>query len=399
MSKVHGLFLASLASLFLCGTAHAAPDFILSSRSKAIAPAQRFELSLTVTNSSQSSQRVELSNPLHLKVDTGDATTVIDLVTDESLAPFELAPGSFRTIRLNGELPRMKPGVVTFDLTGIDANKLVLAVEEAAAPAPELVAESSGETATSSPTSDLVDKPPVLALSVYEPVYFLFGHKGGFNAKFQISFKYRLFDDKGAIANRLPWLDDLYLGFSQTSLWDLGERSSPFHDSSYRPRLFYLDDDFMTLFDGRLRIGLEGGFGHESNGKSASDSRSVNILFAKPILTWGDPEARHLYVAPMVFKYLERSDNPDIADYRGHTELLVGYGSKGELNAWTTIRKGKKSTYASMEFNLSYPLARLSNGGLSGWLMFQYFNGYGESLLDYNERLNSQFRLGLAIAL
>jgi outer membrane phospholipase A len=281
------------------------------------------------------------------------------------------------------------------DLTGVDASKLLLQVEES-------TAKDNGsliETANATPGSDMVDKPPVLALSVYEPVYFLFGHKGELNAKFQISFKYRLFDDTGAIAGRFPWLDDLYLGFSQTSLWDLGEQSSPFYDSSYRPRLFYLDDDFFSLFDGRLHIGLETGFGHESNGKSETESRSINILFAKPLLTWGDPEGRHLYVAPMIFKYVERSDNPDIADYRGHTELLVGYGSKGGINGWATMRKGKRSTYASMEFNLSYPLARLSSGELSGWLMFQYFNGYGESLLDYNNRLNSQFRLGLAIAL
>ena len=48
---------------------------------------------------------------------------------------------------------------------------------------------------------------------------------------------------------------------------------------------------------------------------------------------------------------------------------------------------------------LSYPLSKLSGGDLTGWLMLQYFGGYGESLLDYNRKLDSQLRLGIAIAL
>jgi outer membrane phospholipase A len=80
-------------------------------------------------------------------------------------------------------------------------------------------------------------------------------------------------------------------------------------------------------------------------------------------------------------------------------DWLVGIGSKGGLDFWATLRKGKRSNYGSAELNLSYPLSKLSGGDLTGWLTLQYFGGYGESLLNYRDKLDSQLRLGIAIAL
>ncbi len=369
----------------------AAADMIFSSPLQSVASATRIELTLTVTNPTSDTQHVELPDPLHVRIDAGSASAILDLSADEALTPFDLTSGGFRSFKLHGELPQIPAGVVTLVATGLEANPLVLNVQSSAAP-PALIAPAQAP-------AELVDKPPVLALSVYDPVYFIVGGNGGLNAKFQISFKYRLFATKGAVARRLPWIDDLYLSYSQTSLWDLGELSRPFRDSSYRPRLFYANNGLLDLFDGRLHLGIEGGVGHESNGKDGAESRSVNIMFVRPTLIWGDPEARHLYVAPLVYEYLDRSDNPDIVDYRGQVDLLVGYGSKGGLNFWTTLRKGQRSDFGSAELNLSYPLSRLTHGALAGWLMLQYFDGYGESLLDYNRKLQSQLRLGLAVAL
>ena len=69
------------------------------------------------------------------------------------------------------------------------------------------------------------------------------------------------------------------------------------------------------------------------------------------------------------------------------------------MNFWGVLRKGERSTYGNAELNVSFPLSKLSGGDLTGWLMLQYFGGYGESLLDYKKKLDSQLRLGIAVAL
>ena len=120
----------------------------------------------------------------------------------------------------------------------------------------------------------------------------------------------KLFDGRGALASRLPWIDDLYLSYSQTSLWDLGDLSKPFKDSSYRPRLFYSNYDLARFFDGQLRVGVETGFGHESNGKEGEDSRSFNMLYARPTLTLGDPAGLRFFAAPLIHNYISDDENP-----------------------------------------------------------------------------------------
>ena len=144
---------------------------------------------------------------------------------------------------------------------------------------------------------------------------------------------------------------------------------------------------------------MESGFGHESNGKDGDASRSYNMLYARPTLTFGDPDGLRAYFAPLIHNYIADSDNPDIDDYRGYVDWLAGIGSKGGLDFWGVLRKGTRSNFGSIELNASYPLSKLSGGDLTGWLLLQYFNGYGESLLDYNRKLDSQLRLGISIAL
>ena len=383
-----------LASALIFAALGARADIVLSSSTPHIAPGDAVDLRLTITNDSAEPLTVQMPTPLHLRLETATAISIIDVTPDRS-GPIVVQQDQFSVIRLSGKLPEGATGPVTLVPTGLDANTLALIIGEK----PAGSAAAANEPAKPKEAARLVDKPPPLAVSVYEPVYFIVGGDGGLNAKFQLSFRYRLFDDQGRLARRLPWIDDLYLSYSQTSLWDLSELSKPFRDSSYRPRLFYANYDLGRLFDGRVRLGVEAGAGHESNGKDAQDSRSLNMLYVRPTFTYGDPEGFNVYAAPLIHNYIGIDENPDIAHYRGYVDWLFGVGSKGGLNFWTVLRKGTRSTFGSAELNLSYPLSKLSGGDLTGWLMLQYFGGYGESLLDYNRKLDAQLRLGIAVAL
>lgn len=383
----------------------ASADIILSSPVARAEPGAAMQLVLTITNDQAEPLNVDIPSPLHVRFETPTGVATLDLTPDPA-GPLVIAPREFRKIQLQGTVPEGAQGVATLSMTGLESNYLALQIE--AAPSginPDINSSQSTETkaqvarARRGTAATLTDKPPPLPVSVYEPVYFLIGGDGGLNSKYQISFRYRLFDGKGALAARLPWIDNLYLSFSQTSLWDLNELSKPFKDTSYRPRLFFGDYDQVRLLDGRLRMGIELGAGHESNGKEGDASRSFNMLYARPTLTLGDPDGLRAWLAPLIHNYIAADENDDIADYRGYVDWMVGVGSKGGLDFFATLRKGERSTFGSVELNLSYPLAKLSGGDLTGWLMLQYFSGYGESLLDYNRKLDSQLRLGLAVAL
>ena len=51
----------------------------------------------------------------------------------------------------------------------------------------------------------------------------------------------------------------------------------------------------------------------------------------------------------------------------------------------------------SVQLDLSYPVRRSIFSGVGAFLHLQYFKGYGETLLDYDERRGSRFRIGLSI--
>lgn len=242
-------------------------------------------------------------------------------------------------------------------------------------------------------------------IRAHEPVYIAGGDEDP-TTKFQLSFKYQVFDPNGPLAQKAPGLDGLFFAYSQTSLWDLGSASSPFFDSSYRPEVlvsyddldrYLLDSDGNRALPDWMRLGLQAGYRHESNGRSGEDSRSFNILYVRPIVTLSREDGWFLTIAPRLFTYVfDVDDNPDIEDYRGHAEVRVVVGRGGGFQLAATARLGDHFDKSGYQFDASFPLRQLSVGNVDFYFFTTYYTGYGESLLNYNKD-GSSLRFGIAL--
>ena len=229
----------------------------------------------------------------------------------------------------------------------------------------------------------------------YEPVYFLYGWDPS-NIKFQISFKYRLINPGGSLAKKRPRMADFYFGYTQTSFIDLDSPSDAFLDNSFKPEFMFSQKNLLKQPPAWLsRLGLEAGIQHQSNGDAGADSRSLNILYAKPILKFGDLDTYYFTTAPKVWLYVGNiSENPDIADYWGYFDLELRWGKIDGLEMRSNWRQGSEG--GSLQLDLTYPLRVLCFGNCNGSFQVQYFTGYGETLLLYNQK-DSQLRVGVAV--
>ncbi|WP_454720693.1 MULTISPECIES: phospholipase A [Cupriavidus] len=335
-------------------------------------------------------------------------------------ATVRLRQGEHRTIEYSATVPPTLRGLVRLDPVDIDAAPVLVTLNRAPGPEDTPAAPASAAVAaTRAPAEDghapaptaAVPVVPVAAsaepapvqadlrdqgrLTFNEPMYFMAGGHGGANAKFQLSFKFRVF--QGENPNSRSLLDNLYFGYTQFSLWDLAADSHPFRDTNYRPSLFYYLSDTGVHNRAISRLSVAAGLEHESNGLDGDRSRSINTVFARPTFYLGDLTDWHWTVSPKLYYYVEKSDNTNIANYRGYMDLKLAYGKADSWEFAATLRKGTQKYYGSVDTAVTYPLARLVPG-TAGYLMAGYFIGYGESLLDYNRKQPWQFRLGYALS-
>ncbi len=326
---------------------------------------------------------------LRLRLVRDDIALEVELATVDPVS----AEDTRRTYR--GVLPAHLSGLVRAHLAGAESNRLALVVT-AADPIERMRAPMDRDTTPvtrSSGAGNILFATDEPALSANEPMYFVAGGSGGVTARFQLSFKYRLFDPASHPVQWFPLLSRLHFGYTQSSTWDLGANSAPFRDIIFRPSLFWQGP---IPGEGLMPDLLRAGYEHESNGKDGVNSRSINTLFAQPVWRTGFSDGRALIFAPKVYGYLGKEDNPDIQRYRGYADWNLRYGREDGWLLATQLRRGTAG-HGSAQFDLSYPLRQPIFARTGGFLHFQLFKGYGENLLDYNLDRGTQVRVGFSI--
>ena len=200
--------------------------------------------------------------------------------------------------------------------------------------------------------------------------------------KFQFSMKFPmvedLFGEQGA----------LYFAYTNLSFWQAynSDTSSPFRETVHEPEVFIsfpARGEYLGFKNRLMQFGLV----HQSNGRSGIQSRSWNRIYADFIFQRGN---YYLSLKPWYrIAGAEIDDNPDIEKYLGHGEIRGVYAG-GKHTVSVMLRNNFHSpNYGAFEINWSFPMSRRAK-----WFV-QYFNGYGESLIDYNARVN---RIGIGIA-
>lgn len=194
--------------------------------------------------------------------------------------------------------------------------------------------------------------------------------------KFQVSFKSKVAEDVfGTNA-------DLWAGYTQQSHWQVynENHSRPFRAHDYQPEIFVTQPVKADLpFGGRLRM-LGAGLVHHSNGENNLMSRSWNRAYAIAGMEWGK-----LTVMPRVWGRIAKGtdsgrpdDNPDILDYYGYGDVKFLYDLEAGKHLSGTVRYNPASNKGALQLDYIHPIGK----GVSGYV--QLFQGYGQSLVDYN---------------
>ena len=298
------------------------------------------------------------------------------------------------------DLPGDIHGNITLSLAGLKSNPVMFHANASPVVQDDPALEKAPETKSVAVLKNL-QHPFYSNFSTYEPIYFLFGAKPGIEStKFQLSFKYRIFDleEQGFLRTYLPMLEKLHFAYTQTSFWNLESDSAPFEDSRYMPEIFYYNDNIDLGISENLSFGFQSGYQHESNGRGGNLSRSTNYLYAEPVAAYHIYKDFYIKVAPRVWIYVHNEDenNPDLHHYRGYFNLETKIGSVNGLVLETNFRSAEKGS--TWQFDLSYPMKKvLRFDALADFYIHaQYFTGYAENLLDYREK-EEIIRLGLSL--
>lgn len=225
---------------------------------------------------------------------------------------------------------------------------------------------------------------------LYKDNYFTIGtsighqrpSKTNSDVKFQISIAQRL------TKATLPWHTYIYLFFSQKVMWNVFEPSMPMRDLNFNPGIGWSKPFFIkNRYVGKLTLILE----HESNGRDSIQSRSWNkISLSGSVLVSDFMMVHSKFWIPIV----DSGNNRDILKYSGiwQSGFEVSLKDRKFIFGATFVKRRGWNLNFNTILEFSWRIYKKSNQ----YLFFQYYNGYGENLLDYNQ-FHSRLRAGIVI--
>ena len=200
--------------------------------------------------------------------------------------------------------------------------------------------------------------------------------------KFQLSAQTKLSDDMF----EKPL--DLWFSYTQVSFWQLynDDISSPFRENNYEPEIYaslLTDYSFLGLTGRNINFG----FNHQSNGRGELLSRSWNRVFAEFIFVRDDfgLSFKPWYRIP---ESSSSDDNPDIEDYLGNYEIKAYQRWHGHDFSLMLRNIFDSDNRYNAELQWSFPIKRRLRG------LVQWYNGYGENLIDHDHKNN---RIGIGL--
>lgn len=231
------------------------------------------------------------------------------------------------------------------------------------------------------------DKGPYFGL--YKDNYFIFGPaigskptKENTNAKFQISIRQKL------TKSTLPWGTYLYLCYTQKVFWNVLEESLPMKDLNFNPGIGLAKPVFKNgKYIGKFIFQIE----HESNGRDSIASRSWNrFSIGCDLLITNNVLAHAKFWIP----YVDGENNKDLLKYVGIGQIGVELMSDDRRWRGSLVLVKRKTWRPGFNtiVEVSWQFSRKAD-----WSLFaQYYNGYGEGLLEYN-KFSSHLRAGIVI--
>ena len=204
------------------------------------------------------------------------------------------------------------------------------------------------------------------AFGYCKPVYF---NSSLDDVKFQVSFSCKVFGNMFGHEGL-----DLSIGYSQRSVWEIYDHSSPFKDNMYNPGLYL---NIPTKGEGgSLTVGAE----HRSNGRDDPWSRSINYLFAEYVkaLPCGVSLLGNVRAG---YGWIEDDPTLDVFTcFYGYCSVGAMY-ELGRLSALVRL----SPVFDGFNVNANAELAwRLGKDIASPFHVFlQYNHGYDEAMCDW----------------